>query len=169
MQIDNYWQNSNIQLRGVEPDDWEVFFRWNADSESGRNSYYIPFPEASQASKEWARMAGRIETCPKTADALGGGQDAPHFVGTLNTHSYDPRHGVFRYGIAIVREQRRKGYASQAIKLVLRYYFDELRYQKVTVGVYAFNEPSLRLHQALGFQIEGRSAPHDLHCRRVSR
>ncbi len=46
-------------------------------------------------------------------------------------------------------------YASEAIVLVLRYFFEELRYQKVTVTVYSFNAPSIRLHESLGFQREG--------------
>jgi len=38
----------------------------------------------------------------------------------------------------------------------LLYYFHELRYQKATVIVYAFNERSQRLHESLGFALEGR-------------
>jgi len=45
---------------------------------------------------------------------------------------------------------------SRPITLVLRYYFRELRYQKATVTVYSFNEASARLHESLGFQLEGR-------------
>jgi RimJ/RimL family protein N-acetyltransferase len=32
----------------------------------------------------------------------------------------------------------------------------ELRYQKVTVHIYSFAEPSVKLHESLGFQLEGR-------------
>jgi RimJ/RimL family protein N-acetyltransferase len=77
-------------------------------------------------------------------------------IGDLTTHHCDPRTGAFSYGITIRREQRRKGYATEAIALVLRYYFQELRYQKVTVHVFSFNEASARLHERLGFQLEGR-------------
>ena len=35
------------------------------------------------------------------------------------------------------------------------YYFDELRYQKVTVNVHSHNEASILLHQKLGFIKEG--------------
>ncbi len=38
----------------------------------------------------------------------------------------------------------------------LRYFFDELRYQKATVTVYSFNVASIRLHEKLGFQREGQ-------------
>ena len=77
-------------------------------------------------------------------------------VGDLTTHNCDARVGSFSYGITIRRERRRCGYASEAIALVLRYYFRELRYQKATVTVYSFNEASARLHESLGFQLEGR-------------
>mgnify|MGYP001579874367 CR=1 FL=1 len=76
-------------------------------------------------------------------------------VGTLNTHDCDPRYGTFSYGLAIYRDQQHKGYASESIRLVLRYFFQELRYQKATVNIYTFNEASIKLHERLGFQHEG--------------
>ncbi|MFN8537426.1 MAG: GNAT family protein [Thermomicrobiales bacterium] len=39
---------------------------------------------------------------------------------------------------------------------MLRYFFEELRYQKAYVGVYSFNEASLGLFAHLGFVQEGR-------------
>jgi RimJ/RimL family protein N-acetyltransferase len=39
--------------------------------------------------------------------------------------------------------------------LVLRYFFEELRYQKVTVHTQGNNTPSIRLHERLGFRLEG--------------
>jgi RimJ/RimL family protein N-acetyltransferase len=58
--------------------------------------------------------------------------------------------------IDIAPEHRRKGYASEVILLVLKYYFEELRYQKVTVSIHSYNEASLKLHKHLGFIEEGR-------------
>jgi RimJ/RimL family protein N-acetyltransferase len=37
----------------------------------------------------------------------------------------------------------------------LKYYFEELRYQKVTVPVHGDNDPSIMLHEKLGFRREG--------------
>lgn len=39
---------------------------------------------------------------------------------------------------------------------MLRYLFEELRYQKANAHVYSFNEASISLHRNLGFQEEGR-------------
>jgi RimJ/RimL family protein N-acetyltransferase len=76
-------------------------------------------------------------------------------VGSIDTHHCNPRTGTFSYGIDIIPGQQRNGYAREAILLVLKYYFEELRYQKATVPVHGDNEASMRLHEKMGFQKEG--------------
>lgn len=150
----NFWQNDLIRLRAFEPGDADAVTRWNLDSQRGQ---YLDFlwPPSSRASTEaWLAEQSRLKL----------EEDRFHFVietldgtpvGTIATHHCNPRSGTFSYGLDVAREQRRKGYASAAIIMVLRYYFDYLRYQKVTVVVHADNLPSLRLHERLGFQREG--------------
>lgn len=160
MEQHNIFEGKLVRLRGVEASDWEEFHLWNEDSESARRSYHIPLPVSSDFVKNWAQE--QAQTNPKgdetrfAIETLATPDQAATLVGTLNTHSCDARSGSFKYGIAIRRQAWRKGYASEAIRLVLNYYFNELRYQKCTVHIYQFNEGSLRLHEALGFQHEGR-------------
>ncbi len=151
----NLWQGKLVRLRAVEPDDWQAFFEWNADTDVARATYLVPFPNSREAQKKWAAEQAALE--PKDHAFRWVIENfAGEFVGTLNTHTCDPRQGTFRYGVAIRREHWRRGYASEAIRLVLAYFFRELRYQKVNVEIYAFNAASLKLHQKLGFQEEGR-------------
>jgi len=77
---------------------------------------------------------------------------------TSTTHGCDPRHGTFGYGISIAAAHRRKGYAAEAIAIVLRYYFEELRYQKVSVQIYSFNEPSITCTSVSASSRKGGSA-----------
>jgi RimJ/RimL family protein N-acetyltransferase len=63
---------------------------------------------------------------------------------------------MFEYGIEILNAFRRRGHASEAIRILLRKYFDEYRYQKVNTRVHEFNAASIALHEKLGFQHEGR-------------
>ncbi len=149
------WEGARVRLRAVEPEDWERFFAWDHDSEAARRAYFIPFPRSAVATRQWAERSAHEAPADDTfrfsIETLEG-----ELVGTLNTHDCDRRQGTFSYGIAIGAEYWRHGYASEAIILVLRYYFRELGYQKVTVHVYDFNEPSIRLHERLGFQREGQ-------------
>nr|WP_067841907.1 GNAT family protein [Amphibacillus sediminis] len=50
-----------------------------------------------------------------------------------------------------------KGYASEALKMLLNYAFNELNLHRLYLQVFAFNEKAIRLYQRLGFQQEGVS------------
>jgi len=151
----NIWQGKLVRLRAVEPEDWQAFFDWDQDTNFGRWTYWIPFPGSQEAAKKWtadlALADNKNHEFRWVIETLDG-----EFAGTLNTHTCDPRVGTFQYGIAVRREHWRNGYASEAIWIVLGYFFRELRYQKANAYVYAFNEPSLELHRKLGFREEGR-------------
>jgi RimJ/RimL family protein N-acetyltransferase len=152
----NVFMGKLVRLRAVEPSDWEFFHNWNQETtDEGRMTDEIWFPRSSEGEKAWAEK-----------EAFRGAEnDAYRFqivtldkvlVGTIDTHSCHLRNGTFGYGLAIHPQHRRKGYASEAIWLVLRHYFHERNYQKCTAAAYSFNEASIRLHEALGFTPEGR-------------
>ncbi|MGI8588746.1 MAG: GNAT family N-acetyltransferase [Chloroflexia bacterium] len=151
----DFWRGERVRLRAVEPGDWEKFFEGSFDSESLRASHELPFPRSQERYKRWTEKLSSQDAEDDAfrwiIDDLEG-----EMVGTINTFSCDRRHGTFSYGLGVDEGQRRAGYASDAIRLVLRFFFEELRYQKATVHVYSFNEPSIRLHERLGFQPEGR-------------
>jgi RimJ/RimL family protein N-acetyltransferase len=155
MENHNIWQGTRIRLRAVEPEDWQHFHAANQDSELSRLGYSIPMPRSADGEKRWtaeqALAAPKNDEYRWVVETLDGG-----FVGTLNTHSCNRQCGTFSYGVVILRSQWGKGYASEAIRLVMRYYFEELGYQKVTGNVYEFNQGSLILHRRLGFIEEGR-------------
>lgn len=151
----NIWQGAHSQLRAIEPSDAEWFFEWNHDSDTARMVDFVWPPGSLEAAKKWAQeMATRKpdgDRLDLVIETLAG-----TLVGVINAHHCDRRTGAFKYGVAIRQEFRRKGYASEAVLLLLRYFFDELRYQKVTVDVYSNNPASAHLHERLGFQLEGR-------------
>lgn len=151
----NYWEGERIRLRAVEPEDQAFFHSFDEDSEASLLISRIPFPRSKAADR---RSLEKV--------MLEESENDEHFfaielkehgaIGVISTHACNKRMGTFRYGIGIGREHWGKGYAKEAIRILLRYYFEELRYQKVTVNIYAFNERSIKLHESLGFQHEGR-------------
>jgi RimJ/RimL family protein N-acetyltransferase len=151
----NAWQGEKVRLRAVEPEDWETYHRDGQDSEAARMGDAVHFPRAAEVTRQWAQELSTAR--PKNdnyrwaIETLDG-----VLVGMIGTHRCDAHNGTFEYGLGIFREHWRNGYALDAICLVLTHYFRERRYQKVNVHVYAFNEASMRLHEALGFQQEGR-------------
>jgi RimJ/RimL family protein N-acetyltransferase len=153
--MSNIFEGKLIRLRGVEPEDWEHHKQWDRDTELARLSYEIPPPQSAARAKEMsereAKRGGENDQFQFQIETLDG-----VLVGNINTHTTNLRNGTFMYGLAIIPQHQRKGYGSEAIRLVLRYFFHERRYQKCTVEVFSFNEPSQKLHEALGFTLEGR-------------
>lgn len=151
----NLWQGKHVRLRAVEPDDWKVFHEWDKDGMGGRLTDEVWFPSSTIAQQKWAEglATGKVENDEYRFQIENF---AGELVGTMNTHTCNPRNGTFYYGIAIMPIYQRKGYASDAIKLLLRYFFHERRYQKVNATVYSFNIPSIQLHQNFGFKQEGQ-------------
>jgi RimJ/RimL family protein N-acetyltransferase len=151
----NFWSGKKIRLRAIEPEDHTFFYEWNQETETARNIDWLWFPTSRASQQEWASK----ESLKKGANdeyffVIETLQGVP--VGSINTNTVNRIDGTFRYGIGIIEQERGKGYAKEAVKILLDYYFNELRYHKVNVTMYAFNKNSIRLHEQLGFVEEGR-------------
>lgn len=149
------WQTDRIRLRAIEPGDWEVFFHWNRDDEMTRALDWVWFPQSREAVRRWAEEASLRRPVDDAFHWIIEDREGT-IVGSIATQNCNRRNGTFAYGLNVLPEHRRRGYAADAIRVVLRYYFQELGYQKVTIHIYDFNAASIRLHQHLGFQQEGR-------------
>lgn len=151
----NEWEGKRVRLRGIEPSDWEVQYKWNKDSEMTRNVDCVWFPSSKTGIQKWAAEADLKETAPDKKTLIIETLDGVH-VGLISTDKCDQRNGTFTYGIAIRREHQQQGYASDAMRILFRQFFNERRYHKVVAHVFAFNEGSIQLHERFGMQLEGR-------------
>ena len=150
----NIWEGKKVRLRPILPGDWVKFHQNDQDSESARLVDIIHFPRSEDGTRTWTEQQAAKgpsgHNMMFAIETLEG-----ELVGGMNSHTCDTRNGTFKYGIGIFRTNWRKGYASDAVRILLRYFFGELRYEKVNAGVYSFNENSIRLHEHLGFKLEG--------------
>jgi RimJ/RimL family protein N-acetyltransferase len=151
----DFWNGRVVRLRALAPQDLDFILALHRDDGRARITGRIDPPPSRAALGAWLESA-----CERTfADEAGTwvieARDG-NPAGLVSTHRCQPRTGTFGHAVEVLPEWRRRGFAHDALILVLRYYFDELRYQKSTVPVDADNEPSLRLHERLGFVKEGR-------------
>lgn len=150
----NFWEGKRIKLRAIEPNDASFFFELQKDTERNRLLDFLPPPSSRAALEGWAREQSQRELEGDAFQWLIESKTGEH-IGSIVTHTCNPRNGTFSYALDIAAAARRKGYAAEAVSLILRYYFGELRYQKVHVGVQSDNDASISLHRKLGFKLEG--------------
>jgi RimJ/RimL family protein N-acetyltransferase len=151
----NMFEGKLVRLRAVEPADWETYYHWSSDTEMQRMEDQVDFPASRDQIRTWAENdshdTGKDDVFHFQIETLNG-----DLVGRINTHHCVPRFGTFMFALVIAPSQRRKGYATEAVRLLIRYYFEERRYQKCTSEVFSFNEEGIKLHEKLGFTLEGR-------------
>lgn len=151
-----YWEGKLIRLRGIELGDEEAHFLVDQEDDVSRMQWVMNPPVSRSATRKWVEGASverpKGDEFTAQMETLVDGT----LVGSIATHHCDQRSGVFSYGLHVEEAHRGKGYAKEAICLVLRYFFQELRYQKCNVEAMEINVPSQKLHEQLGFQLEGR-------------
>jgi RimJ/RimL family protein N-acetyltransferase len=153
--MQQYWVGKRVRLRAVEPGDAAAHHRFNQSVDYGLLDQIYP-PQAAGRVEEWAERKGKAGFDDETYSFQIVALESDELAGHIATHHADHRVGTFAYGLNVLDGFRGKGYAQEAICLVLRYYFQELRYQKVNVDVMAGNAASTRLHERMGFVAEGR-------------
>ncbi len=80
-----------------------------------------------------------------------------NLIGTCGLHEIDVHNDTARLGILIFDEsQWGKGYAREALILLIEYAFSELNIHKIYLNAFATNTRGLGLYKKLGFREEGR-------------
>ena len=155
--IEYFWKNDKILLRSLQNKDalkkWQEWF----DTNSRRYlEYQLDLPPVSLATyteqlKDAFEFNDTSRTLSFAIDNLN-----EEFVGWINLFKGNPRHGNFSFGVSIFREHRRNGYAENAVRLIMKYGFNELRFHKCNSECLDVNQESIQLHKKLGFKEEGR-------------
>jgi len=89
-------------------------------------------------------------------------KDSNRHIGNIKLGPIDDIHRLADIGIIIgEKDCWGKGYATEAIRLIVKYAFDKLNLHKVTAGCYGPNKGSIKAFKKAGFLQEG---VHKTHC-----
>ncbi|RVU29067.1 N-acetyltransferase [Streptomyces antnestii] len=154
----SFWTGKRIRLRGIEPDDWTAFMGFAVDEE--RLGDLLNPPRSAEEFRAWAKDQAVAKSDGDCFGLAIEAVDTGLTVGAVSTRHADPHAGRFEYGITMAAGHRRKGYAAEAVGMLLRFMFAERRYHKCEARIFAHNEASLALHHRLGFAEEGRLRDH---------
>ncbi|WP_190037075.1 GNAT family N-acetyltransferase [Streptomyces fructofermentans] len=154
----SFWTGPRVRLRAIEPDDWTAFRRF-AEDEEGLGDL-LDVPRSAESFRAWATEHSAQGPGADSFRLVVEAVDTGEAVGAVSSQHADPRAGRFEHGVTIGAEHRRRGYAAEAVVLLLRFMFTERRFHKCQASVLAYNEGSLALHRRLGFVEEGRLREH---------
>lgn len=152
---------AQIQLRAIEPSDIDVLYSWENNTDHW-NVSNTQTPFSKHVLQQYIEGSHQdIYTSKQLRliidDYVDKSSTAPRRpVGCIDLFDFEPNH--LRAGIGILiagKDDRRKGYASEALKILIDYCFDLLNLRQLYCHITVDNEPSILLFKKHGFEITG--------------
>ncbi len=146
-----------VWLRPVEPADIELVHSWYVDADTARL--------AGERPKSLAARQRRFESDP-------AGQTTDHYafmivrladgrpVGRIDLFEIDNVNGSASFGITVATQERGKGHGRDAIEILLRFGFEELRLERIWLDTDSENTVAQGLYASVGFVHEVRRRRH---------
>ncbi|MGN9841511.1 GNAT family N-acetyltransferase [Nonomuraea sp. H19] len=144
-----------VHLRALEPADSEAMWRWYHDPEVGRWMDGAPPISLAQNMEKGAnRPRNTFEQMLLGIEAL----DDRKLIGYVALGDTDFRNGEATLQSIAIGERDRwgGGYATDALRVICRYAFEEMGLHRVTLWVVADNAAAMRAYTKVGFVAEGR-------------
>lgn len=152
---DELVRGERIELRHPTQDDIVAFTHWANDMEYSRllRRAWITFGSPEGMLGWFAQMEKDESAVPFSIYTR---EDTPRLVGlvVIKDIFWQARHCSFFIGIG-QREDRGRGYGSDAVRVLLRYCFNEMNMHCVRLEVIAYNEAARRTYERIGFRHDG--------------
>ena len=152
------FESQDLRLGPIDHEkDPEIESKWTHDSEFMRLMETNPARPLSAAviKKQYEKLEKQIEENKNLYHFMIRSREDDHLIGkaTLQWIEWTNGNAFLRIGIGSA-EDRRKGYGTQALQMLLRFAFAELNLFRVTALVPEYNEGAIALLQKFGFTQE---------------
>ncbi|NLF51945.1 MAG: GNAT family N-acetyltransferase [Leptolinea sp.] len=145
-----------IRLRALEPTDLVHLTRWKNDPDVIENLLINTPSSINDEQRRYEELMKRPDEEHPFAIELNE-QNQWVLIGTTRFHTIDWKNRSVEFGVCIgEKEHWNKGYARDAVRLLLRHAFNNLNLNRVFLYVFETNERARKMYTATGFVEEGR-------------
>lgn len=148
-------QGNLVRLRAIEPDDEDLLFKWENDQKIWQVSNTLT-PFSRFILRQYLDQAHLDIFQAKQLRLVIEAIEPMKPVGLIDLFDFDPHHQRAGLGILIGdTAEWGKGYAKDALKVLLRYIFTVLLLNQVYCSIDEMNTASLHLFKNSGFRVTG--------------
>jgi RimJ/RimL family protein N-acetyltransferase len=156
-----------VGLRPLRMSDAVRVRQWMADPAMIRFTVVVPGPEygpllpySTDEADQYLETLVRDPSRRSYAIEVRDSHEVRH-VGNVGLKDYQPERKETECFIELGDQSARgRGVGQRAMHMLLRVAFDELKLERVRLGVFEFNQPAINLYRRLGFVDEGRYGWH---------
>ncbi|MCK9219466.1 MAG: GNAT family N-acetyltransferase [Bacteroidales bacterium] len=148
----NYLSGQNLRLRALEPADIQLLFEWENDTTIWQVSNTLT-PFSRYQLEEYVLNGNQdlftVRQLRLMIDRTPG--QKIETIGTVDLFDFDPYHLRAGVGIMIQERSRNRGFAREAMQILIRYAFEKLHLHQLFCNISSDNEESKGLFTSLGF------------------
>lgn len=147
------YEGKRIYLSPMNIDDYKIYTRWLNDETLSRGLGNMKYLFGEENEKEWIERESKgnnynFSIIDKNTDTM---------IGSYGLEVKDNVSRRFHVGGFIgEKEDRGKGYGTEALELVTKFAFEILNANTLYSGIFSFNEPSLMAAKKAGYKIAGK-------------
>ena len=146
-----YFKGNKVFLLPMERNDIPLIQNWINDEEISYNNG-ARLPVSSDEQTAWYEKTAADNTKKKLIICTNDGEK----TGMVSLFNIDHKNRNAEVGIYISGEHQGKGYAKEALRLIINFSFNELNMHKIYATIAEFNTNSIKLFESLGFICECR-------------
>ncbi len=143
-----------ISLRAIEPADIEVLYNWENNHQLWHLSNTIT-PFSRFVLEQYLIDAIQDIFTTKQLKLIIELSSTNEIIGCIDLFDFDPIHKRAGIGVLINECEQKKGYASEALKLLIDYAFIKLDLHQLYSNILTDNKASIQLFQKYNFVIQG--------------
>ncbi|NOQ24289.1 MAG: GNAT family N-acetyltransferase [Bacteroidales bacterium] len=144
-------------LRALEPSDIDLLYSWENNSSIWQLSNTLT-PFSRHIIKQFVENSHQDIFQLKQLRLMieNTNEKEIQTIGTIDLFDFDPMHKRAGIGILITNtEDRKKGYASDALDVLIKYSFQTLQLHQLYCNITEDNIDSIKLFQSKGFELIG--------------
>lgn len=149
-----FLMDDRIYLRAIEPEDLEIVYKLENDPTMWDVSNFT-VPYSRYVLRQYIQESQCDVFADKQLRLMVVCREDNQVIGTIDITDFVPHHLRGEVGIAIHKDYRQQGYASNALKLLCEYAFSFLSFHQLYAHVAIDNEACIRLFTSCGFVQSG--------------
>lgn len=144
-------ESKRLLFRPINVDDTDMVLKWR-NSEAIRNNFIYRREITREDHLSWLR--NRVET-GEVIQFIIIEKDTDTPIGSVYVRDIDRDRMTGEYGIFIGEEDARgRGYGTETAKAMVKYFFEDLKFNKLTLRVLAKNKAAARSYENAGFKAD---------------
>lgn len=146
-------ETKRIKLRPIEPKDNAQVFAYRSDSETNKYQGFIP-SKLSEVDEFIAKNPKEFNIPNTWFQLVIIEKETEKIIGDIGFHFIGEDGFECELGCTIVIDKQGKGFATEAMKIIIDYLFNKLNKHRITGSVDPENKSSIKLLERLKFRKE---------------